>query len=71
MRSVLNISVPNSVKVKVDNEIKKGRYATVSEFFRALLGLWEEQELAQELVESRKQIANGKGKILRSLKSLR
>ncbi len=71
MRNVINISLPeNSVKF-VESEVKKGKFATKSEFFRNLIRMWEEQKLLNELRESRREIAKEKGKILRSLKDLR
>ncbi len=40
-------------------------------FFRMLLRLWMEGKLANELEDSRKELRQGKGKLLRSLKDLR
>lgn len=71
MRAIVNISLPLKVKKELDNAVKKGGYATKSEFVRDLMRLWKEEQLLAELRESQRQIASGKGKILRSLKSLR
>lgn len=71
MRNVINISLPeNSVKF-VESEVKKGGFATKSEFFRHLLRVWNTYKLARELEESRKEFETGKGKALRSLRDLR
>jgi putative addiction module CopG family antidote len=71
MRSIINISLPHELKKEVDNAVKSGKYATKSEFFRALIRLWQEEKLLQELRESQKEIAQGKGKVLKSFKDLR
>lgn len=71
MRNVVNISLPSSMTEFVDEAVKKGRYATKSEFFRSLLRLWAEGKLSEELEESRHEMRAGKGKLLRSLKDLR
>ena len=55
----------------VEENVQKGHYATKSEFFRALLRSWSEAKLAQELEASRRELRQGKGKILKSLKDLR
>ena len=71
MREVINISLPKELNRAVEETIKKGNYSTKSEFFRELLRLWLEGKILRELAESRKEIALGKGKLLRSLKKLR
>ncbi len=71
MRSIINISVPTKLKKEVDVAVRKGGYATKSEFFRDLLRLWKEEQLLQDLRASQKEINSGKGKVLRSLKNLR
>ena len=71
MREVINISLPKELNRAVEETIKKGNYPTKSEFFRELLRLWLEGKILRELAESRKEIALGKGKLLRSLKELR
>jgi len=71
MRNIINISLPkNSVKF-VESEVKRGKFATKSEFFRSLIRMREENKLLEELKESQREIAEGKGKVLRSLKDLR
>ncbi len=71
MRKIINISLPNELSKEVDKALKSGSYATKSEFFRDLLRLWKEEQLLQELRESQKEVATGKAKKLRSLRSLR
>jgi Arc/MetJ-type ribon-helix-helix transcriptional regulator len=71
MREVINISLPKELNRAVEETIKKGNYSTKSEFFRELLRLWLEGKILRELAESRKEIALGKGKLLKSLKELR
>lgn len=71
MRKIINISLPAELNEEVNKAVKSGRYATKSEFFRDLLRLWEEQKLLNEIRESEKEFAAGKGKVLKSLKQLR
>jgi len=71
MRSIINVSLPAPMVKTVKNAVKIGRYSSTSEFFRYLLRSWEEGKLLSELNESQNEIAAGKGKILKSLKSLR
>lgn len=71
MREIINISLPAQMAKNVKNAVKTGDYASTSEFFRHLVRSWQEEKLASELYESKKEIAGGKGKTLRSLKDLR
>ncbi|MDP3710805.1 MAG: ribbon-helix-helix domain-containing protein [bacterium] len=71
MRNIINISLPPKMVEEVEKNIKKGRFASKSEFFRMLIRLWTEGKLAEELEESRLELKQGKGKLLRSLKDLR
>ena len=71
MRKVINISLPNELKTEVDKAVKSGNYATKSEFFRNLFRLWQEEQLLKGLRESQREITQGLGKKLRSLKELR
>ncbi len=71
MRNIVNISLPAELKREVEKAVGTGQYATKSEFFRHLLRLWREEQLLQELREGQREIARGKGKILKSLKTLR
>jgi len=71
MRNIVNISLPYQLSSIVDKEVAKGKYASKSEFFRHLLRLWAQGDLAKELEESREELKMGKGKLLKSLSSLR
>jgi len=72
MRNIVNISLPAEMVKIVKMEVKKGKYASVSEFFRALLRDYEEEsKVLAELEEIDKEFDAGKGKILNSLKDLR
>ncbi|PJB09184.1 hypothetical protein CO121_01330 [bacterium (Candidatus Gribaldobacteria) CG_4_9_14_3_um_filter_36_15] len=71
MREVINISLPKELNRKVEELMKRGGYATKSEFFRDILRMWMEGKILRELSESRKELVSGKGKLLRSLKDLR
>lgn len=70
MRNIVNISLPEKLNREVDRAVKKGNYASKSEFFRDLLRLWKEEELLEELRESQREIAMGKGRVLKSVKDL-
>lgn len=71
MREVINISLPSAMAKTVRKAVKAGAYASTSEFFRDLLRDWQEGKLLSELNESKMEIASGKGKVLKSLKTLR
>jgi Arc/MetJ-type ribon-helix-helix transcriptional regulator len=70
MRKVLNISLPSNMDTDIKMAIKKYNYGTTSEFFRDLFRQWKEAELLKELDSGRKEILEGKGKTLKSLKDL-
>jgi len=71
MRNIINISLPLPMSKAVEKEVKKGRYASKSEFFRTLLRSWIENSLAADLEKSREEIKKGRGKLLKSLADLR
>ncbi len=71
MRNIINISLPAEMAKMVKREVKKGKYISVSEFFRALLRDYEESKILAAAEESRREIAAGKGKVLHSFKDLR
>ena len=62
--------MPPAMKREVDKEVKAGKYASVSEFFRDTWRVWKEDRLLQELRESQAEITRGRGKVLRSLADL-
>lgn len=71
MRNIINISVPEGMKKEIEHEVKEGSYASTSEFIRDLVREWMQANLLRELKQSQKDIAIGKGKVLRSLRDLR
>lgn len=71
MRSIVNISLPQAMMEWVKEEMQLRHFPSVSEFFRSLLREYYELKLLKELRESQKEIAEGKGKVLRSLRDLR
>ncbi len=54
----------------IKKEVKKGGFASVSEFIRHLIRLYNTEKLVKELEESRKAFQRGEGKILKSFKDL-
>ena len=68
MRNIINISLPEALAEEVEKEVKEGKFASKSEFFRHIL---REHTLAKELLEDRKAFERGEGKKLKSLRSLR
>lgn len=70
MRQIINISLPENLVNIIKNEVKKGEFASVSEFIRHLVRLWNANQLAINIKKDRKEFAQGKGKILKSLKNL-
>ena len=71
MRSVMSISLPQSMAGEIKQTIKKEHFISVSEFFRSLVRSWMQGKLLVELEQSKKQIKSGQGKTLHSLKDLR
>lgn len=71
MRNIVNISLPEQMVKAVEDGIKKEHFSSKSEFFRSLLRSWMEEKLLKELNESRNELRNGKGKLLKSLRDLR
>ncbi len=71
MRSVINISLPKTLELDLEKAVKKGKYSTKSEFVRELIReKLEEEDLIRRVRISQREIAQGKGKILRSLEDL-
>lgn len=71
MRNIMNISLPKEMVVDIKREVKAGKFASTSEFVRHLIRLWNTEQLMRDVEQSRKEIAAGKGRVLRSLKDLR
>jgi len=70
MRQILNISMPMSMVKMIKKEVKEGGFASVSEFIRHLIRLYNTEKLAKELEESRKAFERGEGMVLKSFKDL-
>ncbi len=66
MRSILNISLPLQMVREVKREVKRGGYASVSEYIRHLIRERQELQLLKEL----KQEEIEGMKVLTSLKDL-
>ena len=72
MRTVINISLPKDLALIVERFIKKGRYASKSEFVRELIReKIAEEDLLNRIRKSEAEFRAGKGKLLRSLNDLR
>lgn len=71
MRSVINISFPETTVKLVKKEVRDGGYASTSDFFRNLFRLWNTRQLGEELREDRALFVAGKGKVLKSLADLK
>jgi len=71
MRNIINLSLPEKMAKTVEDSVKKGHFASKSEFFRMLFRVWAEGSLAKDLEESRKELRQGRGKELHSLRDLR
>ena len=71
MRNIVNISVPAEMARDIKREVKAGKFASTSEFMRHLIRVWNTEKLARDLEQSRREFAEGKYKVLRSLKDLR
>lgn len=70
MRDVINISLPSELADLVRKEVRTGKYASISEFFRDILRSRMEDKILADLRKSPKEIFSGKVKVLRSLKDL-
>lgn len=68
MRNIINISLPEEMAKMVEKGVKRGKFASTSEYIRYLI---RSRELVEELEKSRREFEAGKGKVLRSLKDLR
>lgn len=72
MRSIVNISLSKDLVKDLNIAVKKGKYSSKSEFLRELIReRVEEEDLIRRVRRSQKEIEQGKGKVLRSLKDLR
>ncbi|HLG25671.1 MAG TPA: ribbon-helix-helix domain-containing protein [Candidatus Gracilibacteria bacterium] len=70
MRQIVNISLPEETVKMIKAEVKKGGFASVSEFMRHLIRLWNTEKLVRDLKDGEKAFKAGKWKTLTSLKDL-
>ena len=71
MRTAMSISVPEALRAEIEREVRDGRYASVSEFFRTVMRERQEYVILRDVEESRREIRSRRGHTLRSLKNLR
>jgi metal-responsive CopG/Arc/MetJ family transcriptional regulator len=72
MREVVNISLSKNLNKALESFVKKNGYSTKSEFFRHMIRekLYE-ADLDYQIKQSKKDLAQGRWKVLKSLKDLR
>ena len=71
MRSIVNISLPESMVKTIKKDVKEGEFSSTSEFIRHLIRLWNSKKLGDELKADRLKFEAGEGTLLKSLKDLR
>jgi len=71
MREIVNISMPRELRLEIKKEVKKGNFASQSEFIRHLIRIWREGSFYRDIRASKKEIKTGKVSVLKSLKKLR
>ena len=71
MRNIINISLPDSMVKIIKKDVKRGGFASTSEFIRHLIRLWNTEKLGTELKNDRKFFEADEGIELKSLKDLR
>ena len=70
MRQIINISLPPKMAKLVKKEVKEGGFASVSEFFRHVLRVWNTYKLAEQLKKDKKAFERGEGMVLKSFDDL-
>ena len=70
MRSVINISLPETLYKEVARSVKELRYSSKSEFFRHLLREWLADRLLETVKKGRAEYRAGKAKKLTNVKDL-
>ena len=63
--------MPEKMTAAMRRDAKEGQFSSISEFVRQLYRDYQEQRVLARLRKSQAEIAEGKGKVLRSLKDLR
>lgn len=64
MRQILNISLPMSMVKTIKQEVKEGGFASVSEFIRHLIRLYNTEKLAMEVNRDSELIKKGRLKLI-------
>ena len=70
MREVVNISLPAKMARDIKKEVKKGGFASTSEFMRMLIRFWADQKILDDVNKSVAEFTQGKGKRLRAVNDL-
>lgn len=60
MRTVINISLPEALAEEVKNEVKEGKFASTSEYFRHVLRVYNTKKLARNIKKADKDWKNGR-----------
>lgn len=68
MRQIINISLPEEMAKMVEKEVKKGKFASTSEYMRHILRM---QTFADEMDRRRNDFEAGKFTELKSAKNLK
>ena len=71
MRQIINISLPESMAEYVNKAVKKGKFASKSEFFRHLIREQSQDDAVNEVLQSHRQMKNDQKILLRSFKELK
>lgn len=71
MRNIVNISLPKEMVLDIKREVKRGKFASTSEFMRSLIRSWNTRKLAEEFRKEKEAFRKGRYKVLKSLKDLR
>jgi Arc/MetJ-type ribon-helix-helix transcriptional regulator len=61
MRNAVTISLPDAVYKEVQKEVKKGKFASVSEYIRYVLREHQINKAVKELHKMKKEFEAGKG----------
>ena len=67
----MNVSLPPKLAKEVRLAVKKGNYASVSEFFRELVKMWYSEELLfQDVKEAMEDVKAGRVYKLKSIRDI-
>ena len=71
MRHIINISLPKSMADSIKQEVKEEGFASISEYIRHIIRLYNTNKLAKELKQQTRDFESGKGIELKSLDQLK